>query len=657
MDELLAHLERDPARTRRYAALGLVVVAGATGIVASGRDDAESDPCAAVVEAVDHAWNDERRAQAEAAFLREPEPFAAQTWERVSSSFDGFASEWRQARRMSCEALVVSGGTSQDVALQARCLDHSLRRFEAVADLLVDAERQTIVRAVDLVSSLGTPTRCLEPAGFRTVPPVPEDGSLRPEVESIRRVIATGIAHVEAGRVEDARALLESAFERAQATGYEPVTTEAATHLAGLYVRSGDVDRGQPLLRDALGRAFRGGRDDLAAALLDDAAVINARYRGELELALFQLEEAGALVEQLESGPAERARLELSLAAVLRQRNLPGDVDRALRMDAEALAVIEREGDVSERLFALALVGRGMLQAKDYDGAAPLLERSRALAIRHYGPAHPQVAAGSASLARVYMQSGDHARAVELLEPAYETVSSVLTEDHVNTIAIANSLAIALEYTGRHEDALAYARQAYDSAVGAMGQSNRDVGIARDNLANALRRAGQTERAAALLRVSVAEETQRSGDGGESTLEARTLLADTLRVAEDYSAATAEYEALLSALESADGERTETRSRALAGLALCRIASGNEDGAVTAARRSVAALGDMASTPSQWRVSQSTLAYVLRAAGHHDEAAAVAESLAATFAGSSDASHLAQAFTRWQAGEDVMPLF
>jgi tetratricopeptide (TPR) repeat protein len=89
-------------------------------------------------------------------------------------------------------------------------------------------------------------------------------------------------AHVDRGDLREARALLEALTEPCRRRGYDQLYRRRMSLEGGVYVRSGDLQRGETRFSEVLHRAVDAGDLQLVALTTQNLAVI-AAYRGEWE--------------------------------------------------------------------------------------------------------------------------------------------------------------------------------------------------------------------------------------------------------------------------------------------------------------------------------------------------------------------------------------
>ena len=256
----------------------------------------------------------------------------------------------------------------------------------------------------------------------------------------------------------------------------------------------------QARILDTMGQVYlRLGLYDEARPLLEQAFQLSQRQGGSPLQQVESLEHL-ALVDQAENQPEALARLEkaLALREAIHQAQTPdaarllnnlgvqhamaGDLDRAEAFFQRALSIRTAtlgpvHPDVAVSLNNLA----GVRIARDQPERAESLLR-RALAIRRLTlpPDHPDVSGNLEALALVYENSGRLAKAVALHRQALAIAEKSLGREHPSTLLIVTNLGETFARAGRKREAEAFLRRAVQAR-------EKVLGPAHPNLANSLR--------------------------------------------------------------------------------------------------------------------------------------------------------------------------
>ena len=176
MDALLDALTREPHRARLVVPAGLVCV----GVGALVLSQPASPRCPDAAPQLAAIWNAERQAEVRHAMQRSQVSFAHDSWPRVKTGLDAYADAWAGAHHQVCVAADLEQRESA-AALDVRmhCLASARRELAALVDVLAEADRSTVVRAVESIAALPDPVTC-EAAGER-------HSSLEPPVDPSER--------------------------------------------------------------------------------------------------------------------------------------------------------------------------------------------------------------------------------------------------------------------------------------------------------------------------------------------------------------------------------------------------------------------------------------------------------------------------------------
>ncbi len=395
MEAMIEALERDPMRQRRRLLLGGAVVAVVAAAALFGPRPAKHAPpmCAGAADKLVGIWEPQlasesppRRGAIRRAFLGTDRGYSAETWDRVASGLDRYASRWRAAYTNSCEATHVRGEQSAEVLdLRMSCLQESLAQLKALTDIFATADAAVVAGAVDAVLALGRLERCDDVVLLRAIVPPPQDERTRASVTALRSRLAVVKALRDAGRQVEGLSAAVTLVNDAQALGYKPVLAEALDLLGWLQWSAGDFRASEQSLSEAVSAAEAGHHDEVKA---EAAAMLG----GVLGYELSRIDEgerwvrlAEATVERM--GPGHERVLAWALTDRAAIHNRLGDFEAATRYSQQAIALKKRilEPDHPDLVHSLinldiALTGRG-----DYTGALAANDQALAIIDRAYG--------------------------------------------------------------------------------------------------------------------------------------------------------------------------------------------------------------------------------------------------------------------------------
>ncbi|HTA20686.1 MAG TPA: serine/threonine-protein kinase [Polyangia bacterium] len=427
MNELLAVLERDPARARRrwLAAAGalLLLVAGVVGQRVAAR--AQAPLCRGAAAALATAWEPSggagtRREATRAAFVAASPELGADAWRRVAQILDGYARSWSEQYTSTCEATQIRGEQSAEIMdLKMDCLGQALDGLRAVTGVFEKADRTVVVQAVDAALALPGLDRCKDAQALRAVVPLPTDKAARARIDELRRRNADVKALFYTGRLDEARRQSAELLRVAPDVHYAPLLAEIEFNAGLVDLEMVQIPTGEALAERAFWRALESKQDELAA----NAAILIAGELGDAGLA-----------------------------------------EREARWERLAVALLARMGPGHDVLRSWILQARGNLAERErrLEDARAAFSEAVALKVRALGPEHPDVARSTDALGQVLEDMGEHEaalaqsqRALTIGENASGKDSPVLVYIVSNRGEILNSLGRATEAVQTFERALA----------------------------------------------------------------------------------------------------------------------------------------------------------------------------------------------------------
>jgi tetratricopeptide (TPR) repeat protein len=468
IDDLMAALGHDPARRRRrLAAIGAAALALAGVVVGVGRASrVPAALCQGGPARLADAWQppgiaastDPRRDRLRTAFLATGVPDAPETWDRVATFLDRYATSWLATYRDACEATQVRGEQSAEVLdLRMGCLEERHGALRALTDVLASADSNTVANAVDAADALPALDRCSDVKLLRAGVEPPRDARARAQVDDIRRRAATAKALGDIGRQAEALAQGRALLAEARGVGYLPLIAELLTLVGSqqedIHFRPEAVKE----LEQAVWTALRGKRDDIAA-----------------EAAAYLAGELGYSLDRREDGE---------------------------RWADLAEALIDRMGQGHERLRSWLLQDRGVFREKsnELDEGLLLVRQAVALKRKLLPPDHPDIGRSLQSEANFLHLQGDFTAALKVNDEAIRIFTSAYGPRSAKT---ASAVSNGAEYEvglGRAAEALPHFREALPVLEAQLGADNQVLGHPLTGLGHALLALGQMGEARATL--------------------------------------------------------------------------------------------------------------------------------------------------------------
>ncbi len=516
MTTLLAALAVDPARRRRWlVGLGAAtLLVGATAGALTLRANAAR--CNGAEAQLVGVWDDERRAQVDAALRATGLPYAEDTAARVQAGLDGYATTWAAGHRDACEATAVRQEQSETTRAERMiCLAQRRQELAALVDVLARADAQTIAQAVEAVHDLPAPGVCADLNYLAAAVKPPADPVTGLQVQRFTKALAVVQAHASAGRYGEAEALLRPISGPATALGHAPLAVEVGLLRSDLLEHLGRFAEAEALAQEAYFAARVAGLESetrKAARLL--TTIVGDRMARPVEGLAWALH---ALASQRRlPAPGEEANILRTRAVVrMHQSDLKAaavDLKRALELDdqqatpdplqqaagARALGTLRREQGKfkeAEALLRRALELRSSVVGADHPSLADLhllhgealagldrdaealaeLEQALAMHTRNYGADHPWIGADLLAIGSVLQSQGDFPRAVDHLQRALVLLQRIHGADHPGVARAHNNLATALVRIDRHDEGRRHFHKALEINRARLGDSHADV--------------------------------------------------------------------------------------------------------------------------------------------------------------------------------------
>jgi len=442
MAELLEALAADPARRRRrwLAAGGAVVaVAGLFGAAAVWQR-AREQPCTEGRTELVGVWDDDRRAEVEAALTGSGLAYAEVTWAHTAGPLDAYAEQWVAMYTEACEATAIR--QVQSAALLDRrmqCLRRRKLHLLAVVDVLAQADAEVAKTAVQQASSLPLLDGCADAEALTAEVPPPEHPQVAEAVEQLRDELTRVHALLGAGRYADARTKLDELHARSTPLEHAPIEAEIlelGTTLADL---QGEFPRAVVDGTRAYSLALTSGSNGVATEAAASLAYVTGVRQAKLEVGLAWATTALALARRIDPGGA-------------------------------------REGTVLNSLGVLTYRGG------DFAGATAYFEQALPLLVRAHGEEHDQVATTLNHLGAMLDEQGRYGEAEPHFRRALAIQTAVFGADHPRRTSSMDNLALCLQGQGRNDDARDMHLQALELRRRTLGEQHPDTALTENNL-------------------------------------------------------------------------------------------------------------------------------------------------------------------------------
>jgi tetratricopeptide (TPR) repeat protein len=518
MEALMVAIRRAaaPRRGRWWAVAGMAVLAGG-GTWAFARHE---QACAHAANRAAVVWSPERRAALQERFEATGLSYAADTWQRVQSQVDAHVAGWSAEQRELCEAGEGLAPAAETEDPRQRCLDDRLDELDVMLTVFAKAEVGTVMQAVALVHGLGAPGECSDVDG-RTITPRPSDPVLREKVDALRSELEYARLAAFAGVEPMAPEALSRFVEDAKALGYAPLLAEIHAQQASFAADDGRYDEARDLLDLAFETALASRYDVLALDVATDLTFFHGVLRREPDEAHRWARRAEALHQRVAGNEKLRLQLLSNWASVYA---LAGDDARARALYDEALTIVR--GLEEPHAIAMMLNNLGAFHATGgrLDEALAYLEESAADQTALLGPDHPGTLRTRANIGVVAVMGGRYAEARPLLEAVLPRQEAALGPHHPEVAVTLEALATVLVRADELAAAEGMRRRVLEIRERVQAPGSTPVLTARLNLANVLAALDRHAEARALTL-----EVQRALPSGEARLrtQAHEILALT----------------------------------------------------------------------------------------------------------------------------------
>ncbi len=401
MDELLAALERDPAKRWRRRAAVVAVAAASAAAFAVGRQrgsDVRVEPCAGSGAAIAAAWSEARRDEVIAhlgglGVLGGDEPA------RLARDLDDYRDRWVEAHRGSCLARERRELTPILYERRLACLARGQASLAAVAELLASVPAEGLAQALIARRELPAAEACAAVDDSAVMPPPPElAGAVAAVVPRLERARVLGVA-----QRPEALAEARAAVTAARATGYLPLVARALL----VQGRAEPAAVATTTLTEALA---------LALQSFDDVLALEA-YARWVWVAEYRDPPDGWLVmTQL----AQRAGAPGRFGRALLFNNLGGRHYRAKQRDkarellTRALGETElAAGKDPDDVELVSILRNLALIEPDAGRRQELMERAAGALARALGPSHPSALTAREQTAMLTRAPGEARRKLE----------------------------------------------------------------------------------------------------------------------------------------------------------------------------------------------------------------------------------------------------
>jgi tetratricopeptide (TPR) repeat protein/tRNA A-37 threonylcarbamoyl transferase component Bud32 len=526
MQALLDALADDPSIRRRKwiaGALALALLGGLTtaGVMAASRDEQR---CENLDHNLDGIWDDERRAEIEAAILATKLSYAPGTWTRVEAAVDTWTSTWVEARTRACEATARGEQSSELLDTRMACLDRQLTHLDATLDVLARADPTAIENASEAVEKLPTLDRCADIDALLDERGPPRDPLLAAAVDALERRMVEAEALDNLGKADEGLAVMSVIHAEVEALGDEATRVLAGLRLGRLQNSAGDYQGAEATLRRSYRDAIVAGMPEQAAAAARQLVSIVGGSAGLMRPAdgrawafhaealteavgtpedhadylmglgnVAKMEGAYAearehfehALEQYEALRPDHPDVITAVTQLASVATFQGEIEQALVHYQRALSLLQRTRDPSHPDIGRMYLSLGELASQDgrHTDARAFLESAVANFEAALGPEHPLLGYTLGSLGYVAAWQGDFAFGRAQLERSISIIEASVGREHYYYADAQEKLGALAFFAKDYADAGEHYELARASLERQMGPTHYSVGIALGNLA------------------------------------------------------------------------------------------------------------------------------------------------------------------------------
>ncbi|MEM9456856.1 MAG: serine/threonine-protein kinase [Myxococcota bacterium] len=544
MQEVVAILDFDPLRKRRWWLMGGTMALVATGAGLGGSMLSEATPpppCQGFEQELRGVWDDERKAEIEAAFERSGSDLSEAVWPRVAGLLDERAEVLVSGMQTACEATRVTGKQSE-ARLDRRmtCLDDRKRSMRALTEVLGRADRLTVAHAEDAVQGLPSSDMCADPQWLDASLEPPRDEAQQQQVAQVRERLATGQATLNTGHFLEAAPIAEQAWSEAEEIDYGPLLAEAGYLRSKVDTELGRYRSARATILDVVDQAEASHHDQLVANAWLWLVYLDAQRLGDethvdvwIRRAAAAGRRVGEPVEQriellsqqalwaIDQGDADAAQRYIDEATQLQDEARPGSHLMNLENARAELAWLRGKHDVivairrdklqrhladdpaghprialARQDLGVALLGMGELAVarRQFEQALGLLKKT-------YG-SQPHLGVGGIemNLGGVALHSRDFAAAKDYMERAFATIEASVGTAHPKAAMALHNLGVVAFTQGELRASATYTQRALEIYAQSYGEDHINWGETAINLGEMLLYLGEHEQARSLIK-------------------------------------------------------------------------------------------------------------------------------------------------------------
>jgi len=466
---LLLELRRPLQAARRrwqwFGALGALAVGLAVGATTLQR----SAPCVGADQAALALWTPERQAALHAAFVAVAPDAGAEISTRLSAHLEHYVGELKLRSMDACLAYQRGERSDSLYDRERACLDRRRGEVEALLTVLATPDAEVAAKALGAVEGLRDLASCGDRVALlaQVAPPEPAtQAAMPPLLLRLDRIRALRLG----GRYQEADAEVTPLVVEIRALGYAPLTAESLVERALLSLELARANSAEQDLLAAVNLAEGAGADELRLAAMT-ALLRVLGYTPETSIDVLATLEPQALALVERRGELRREAHALVLLAagegyIGREKPEPASG----RLET-AIGLLEPLGDGVASELAEAYNDLAMIRSIQtrYGDAHALYQQARRLLERVNGPHHPNLGFIANNEARAFDREGDSEAARSRFAEALALWEPVYGPEHPHTLIALNHLARISAKLGDTVAAAGYATRVLDGRERTVG--------------------------------------------------------------------------------------------------------------------------------------------------------------------------------------------
>lgn len=496
MSVLLGVLERGRTRWRWQLALAILVALAIPAALWAERAQRRAREheqrlatCAERGAAIFGIWNDAAQTRLRSGIRATGVSFADSSLETLVPWLDAYAKAWSAGREQACLHTSVQRDWSEQRAdRSAWCFEDRQLQLAATVDQLAQGDANTARRAVRLVSYLDPVETCLDANLLERLQAPPRE--IRDRIRSIRDQLVDVDRLRHSGKVSEALTLAQDTRTRAEALGWRPLQASTQMIEGRCLLEAGRFEEAEAVLTSAFFEASAVGSLEVAFRAARSLIRIHATLQRYREAEVWARHAEAIASDKVDLGGLDEAEGHYLLTDVYR-----GLGDYAAAAAEGELALTQRAAvlgdDHTITAAALRSVGRVYLHQRRPREALQMFDRADVIWRGVVGDVHPQVAGLVTLRGEALLSLGFPEEAGTILESSLRDHDETLASDHPTVARTLALLGKSRMMRGQLDESEALFQRALAIHQARFGGRHRNVATTMLDLAAVARMRGQ----------------------------------------------------------------------------------------------------------------------------------------------------------------------